>query len=99
MNFNLTALFILVGVISFGLILLSSIKLIKTKNIPGSKLIFISILSFVVAALFPDFEEVSAEYSLIIAGMSVAISSIGMLVGAYGFMLLTNYVIKENANK
>jgi len=99
MNFSFTTLVILIMVISYGAIIISSIKLFRAKNIPGSKLIFLSILIFTAASFIPSIEEASEEYSMAIAGLVFFIISSGMLMGAYGFMLLTNYAIGKNANK
>ena len=99
MGLSITTLGILFTIISAIFILLGSFKLFKTKNIPGSKLIFFSVISAILTIFIPDPELMEGKNQLILLGAESIVISLLMLAGAYGFFLLANFTASNNANK
>ena len=99
MGLNITTLSILFTIISGIFILIGSFKLFKTKNIPGSKLIFFSVIGLILTIFIPDPESMEGKNQLIILGIETTIISLLVLAGAYGFFLLANHTASNNANK
>ena len=99
MVLSITTLGILFTIISAIFILIGSFKLFKAKNIPGSKLIFFSVISAILIIFIPDPELMEGENKLMLLAAETILISILMLAGAYGFFLLANHTTSNNANK
>ena len=99
MTLNITSIYMLVTIASSVLIIIGSIKLYKTQNIPGSKLIFFSIIGYILTIFIPDSEMVDEQYIFTTKIAEVTTGSILMLMSAYGFYLLASYIAINNANK
>ena len=99
MGLSITSIGILLTIISGIFILIGSFKLFKTKNIPGSKLIFFSVIGAILTIFIPDPELMEGENQLILLGVETIAISLLMLAGAYGFFLLANHTASNNANK
>ncbi len=98
---NVTWIFLLLSFISIFFILLASFKLFRTKNIPGSKLIFFAVIGSLVIAVLPEPEEFFAveKDGLIFEIIINIFNSFLFLMGAYGFWCLAKYVGISNANR
>lgn len=80
--------------------LLASIKLIKVKSLPGSKLIFIAVIGYVLSGFFlPESDAELGEESMFLQLLTLGINSLLMLVAAYGFYSLANHISNISANK
>ena len=88
MNINLTSMFMVFTIIPFIFLFVASIKLYKVKNIPGSKLIFISLF---VAPFFETEEE-----RFIVEMLVSVIDLILISIGAFGFWRLVNHIASAN---
>ena len=102
MVFNYTLLEIIGSIftiLAFILIFMSSIKLFRSHHIPGTKLIFYSIIFTLVGTV------ISLGYMLLAEGeenyiLEAAISllvGIAFFIGSYGFWNLSKFIV--NANK
>lgn len=98
MSFNITFIFLGVTVISSLFILMGSIKLVRSKDIPGSKLIFISILGYILSIFIlgsdTEIEELPLTDQILIMGTDAVL----ILMATYGFYLLASYVASNSAN-
>jgi len=96
--FNLIG--ILFSIIAFIIIFNSSIKLSLTCNIPGTKLIFysmVTLLSCIVIYLFyVSLQDDANQY--IIEAIIISLESAAMIIGAYGYKKLVKFIINEHAN-
>ena len=99
MGLSITTLGILFTIISAIFFVVGSFKLFKTKNVPGSKLIFYSIIGSILTIFIPEPELMEGEYQLILLGAETIVTSLLMLSLAYGFFLLANHIASNNANK
>ena len=99
MGISISSILILFSLIAAVLVLLGSIKLITVKNIPGSWLIFASIVGYVLTVFLPEAESESGEVSLLWLAVEVGANSFLMVMAAFGFFRLANYVAKNSANK
>ncbi len=92
--------FITLGTLIFSLmatllLLVASFKLFATKIIPGSKLIFGSLVFYAGTSIILAFFEEDISFEII----QLFIDGISFIVFAIGFNKLVNYVETEVANK
>ncbi len=99
MNISITSILLLFSLIAGILILIGSIKLITVKNIPGSWLIFASVIGVILAAFLPETENENGDIDMFWYRVEIGVSSFLMLLASIGFLRLANYVAKISANK
>ncbi len=91
------ALFTIIGLI---IIVSASIKLYRSKNVPGAKLIFYAmIFHFLGAAMFvyPYVLDID-ENEFIEAAINIALG-VAFVAGSFGFWRLAKYVVNNSAAK
>ncbi len=91
MVINVTSILIIFAFFSSILVLIGSIKLIKLKNIPGSKLIFFAVVGSILLVFLPEAEFKKGGISFFLQAIEVGVYSILMLMASYGFFRLANY--------
>jgi len=96
MAFNIASILIVVGFISFILVVIASIKLILIKNIPGSWLIFVALIASIISTFLPE-EEIE-NMTILATSIELAVHSLIMLMASFGFYRLVSFVAKNNAN-
>jgi len=91
---------VIITVIAFVLILITSIKLFRGNNIPGSKLIFYSIIGTLVGTVLSATQDLifHDEGNYIFSALVNICLAVLFLVGAYGFLSLAKYTVNNNAN-
>ena len=76
-----------------------SIKLLTVKNVPGSWLIFASVVGVVLAAFLPEAENENGDIDMFWFSVEIGVNSFLLLLVSIGFLRLANYVAKISANK
>ena len=99
MGFSIASIFILFAFVSCVLLFLGSLKLIKSENIPGSKLIFIAVIGAFISGFIPEAETEEGEVIFLWQVIEISTHSILILLASYGFYKLSNYVASISANK
>ena len=91
---------VIITIIAFVVILITSIKLFRGNNIPGSKLIFYSIIGTLVGAVLSATQDLIFydEGNYIFAAMVNIFLAVLFLVGAYGFLSLAKYTVNKSAH-
>lgn len=90
-----------IGLVSIIVIIIAGVRLYRATTVPGANYIYYSMVLLVIGFLLPFIshfvfgEEVSWVYDAIVS----IYSGLASLLGAYGFWLLTSYVIKTRADK
>ena len=92
---------ILITVSAFMLILVASIKLIRGTNLPGTRLIFYSIIGSILGALLSASQIVlfGDDGNYILESVISIILSVIFFVGAYGFLSLARYLANNYSAK
>ena len=91
----------LIGLASMILIIIAGVRLYRSTSVPGSKYIYYSMVLLVIGFIFPfiSYFIYGDEESWVFDAIVNIYSGLASLLGAYGFWLLTNYVIKTSADK
>ena len=91
----------LIGLASMILIIIAGVRLYRFTSVPGSKYIYYSMVLLVIGFIFPfiSYFIYGDEESWVFDAIVNVYSGLASLLGAYGFWLLTNYVIKTSADK
>ena len=83
------------------LIIVSSIKLLRSVKIPGSKLIFSSIILTILGAIISvliEYYAVSENIYLYDATINMFLGGV-FFMGSYGFLRVCNFITNNYANK
>lgn len=99
MGFSITSVLMLFTLISFVLLLLASIKLLLARNIPGSRLIFISLIGTMLSVFLPEAETDEGDIIMLWQIVEISAEAILMLMASYGFYRLSGFVAKNAADK
>ena len=87
---------VIISLVAIVILFIASIKIYKSGNIPGKKLILGSLIGSIIIpiiSMFPD-----EENNIIMGSIDVLLSAI-FLLGVLGFLRLSKYIYEHNANK
>lgn len=89
------------GVIALFVIIVAGVRLFRATNAPGAKYIYYSIVLTVIGFIIPLLAySIYGEDGYWVFDVALNIyAGLVSIIGAYGFWLLTSYVIEINANK
>lgn len=97
MNISLTAINLLLTAAAFFLVLLASFRLLRSRNIPGSRLIFAALVGSLLVAFAPIPESLSDDQAVALELASAILNAMLLLAGAYGFWRLANHAVMKGA--